>query len=309
MKLLIIGATGQVGQELCLRADALSIPYQAVSSSQLDITRESRVWWILRRAKPTIVINAAAYTAVDEAEVDERRCFAVNSDGVGHLAKVCRRMGLPLLHISTDYVFDGTKSKPYLEDDVPAPLGIYGQSKWQGEQLLASAWDEHIILRVSWVFSEWRQNFVKTMLRLSQEREELQVVEDQMGCPTPASDIARVAIAIAQQVACGAQQWGIFHYSAKGVTNWHEFARQIIELARDYVPVKTQQIIPITSDEYDFRAPRPLNSIMDCSKVLNTFGVQQRPWKSELARIVERLCARGYHEDEDQQSAASNFRR
>ena len=290
MKLLVTGATGQVGREICALADRLGIDCQGLSSTQLDLTRETKVWRAVRRAKPTCVINAAAYTAVDAAEDNREECLGVNRDAVSYLGKSCERLGVPVLHLSTDYVFGGDQVSPYAETDEPRPLNVYGDSKLQGEQALASVLDEHIILRVSWVFSEWRSNFVKTMVRSCQERETLQVVDDQRGCPTPATDIARVLIAMVQQLDCGANDWGTYHYCGREVTSWYQLCQDIVAETRKYGAVATEAVIPIKTHEYPYRAQRPLNSVLTCRSILESFGIQQRSWKPELARVVQRCC-------------------
>lgn len=290
MKLLVTGATGQVGREICALADRLGIECQGLSSAQLDLTRETKVWRALRRAKPTYVINAAAYTAVDAAEDNREECLGVNRDAVSYLGKSCKRLGVPVLHLSTDYIFGGDQVSPYTETDEPRPLNVYGDSKLQGEQALASVLDEHIILRVSWVFSEWRSNFVKTMVRLCQERETLQVVDDQRGCPTPATDIARVLIAMVQQLDCGANDWGTYHYCGREATSWYQLCQDIVAETRNYGTLATEAVIPIKTHEYPYRAQRPLNSVLSCHRILENFGIQQRSWKPELARVVQRCC-------------------
>lgn len=290
MKLLITGSTGQVGNALCALAEQQKIDYQAFSSDEVDITRESKVLRMMRRTKPTLVINAAAFTAVDLAEDDAERCYAVNRDGVHYLAKACNRNNVPLLHISTDYVFDGTKKTAYLEDDEPNPANIYGASKLAGEQVLRSVLNRHAILRVSWVFSETGSNFVKTIVRACREREELSIVDDQVGAPTPAADIARVLIAMAHQFDCGSRAWGTYHYSGAEVTNWYEFGREIIAETGKYASVKAERIHHQKTVDYGYRAARPLNSQLSCRKILEAFGIKQRSWRPELARVIEMHC-------------------
>lgn len=293
MKLLITGSTGQVGRALCALADEKNIDYQAYSPDELDITRESKVLRAMRKTKPTCVINAAAYTSVDKAEDEAELCYAVNRDGVRYLAKACSRNSVPLLHVSTDYVFDGTKATAYLEDDEPNPINLYGASKLAGELEIARLLNRYAILRVSWVFSETGKNFVKTIIRLCQEREELSIVDDQLGAPTPATDVARVLIAMALQFDCGSTAWGTYHYSGAGVTNWYELAEQVITEVKQYVPVKMRQMVAIKTADYGYRAARPLNSQLGCRKILESFGIKQRPWRSEMDRIVKHDCELG----------------
>ena len=200
MNVLLTGANGQVGWELARQAYAHGDQAQALDSAALDITDEVAVKDIVTTSGADVVINAAAYTAVDKAEQEADSAFAVNRDGVAYLARACAASDIPLLHISTDYVFDGQQTEPYQEDDVVAPLGVYGMSKWQGEQAVRQYWSKHIILRVSWVFGSHGHNFVKTMLRLGCERQQLRVVADQQGCPTFAGAIADTLLALAQRV-------------------------------------------------------------------------------------------------------------
>ena len=207
MKLLVTGANGQVGHALAA-LDGPGLTMVALDRARLGITDEEAVRRVVRTHAPDAVINAAAYTAVDRAESEPEAAFAVNRDGPAHLAAACAEAGVPLLHISTDYVFGGTKAEPYVETDPVAPLGVYGQSKWAGEEAVRARLPQHIILRTAWVFSDHGSNFVKTMLRLGREREVLRVVADQHGGPTAASDIAEALVAIARQVIAEPGRWG-----------------------------------------------------------------------------------------------------
>jgi len=291
LKLVITGAGGQVGREVAALAAMSQIDCHEFQSKELDITREARVARYLRRARPDIVVNAAGYTAVDQAEDEAEACYAVNRDGVHNLAKACSRLQVPLIHLSTDYVFDGDKDSAYLEDDLTGPLSIYGKSKLDGESVLAATWEDHIILRVSWVFSEWQTNFVKSMRRLIEEKAELNVVEDQIGAPTPATDIARVIVAIANQLNCGSKARGIYHYCGKEIVSWYEFANLIREALRPLSGGTLAEINPIKSADYPFKAQRPVNSQLACQKILDTFGIKQRSWTSEMERVLHFLCA------------------
>lgn len=302
MKLVVTGANGQVGHEFRALAQQQrneGIECDAFGSGELDITRQRKLYRTLRRTKCDYVVNAAAYTAVDAAQNDEARCLKINQEGVRNLAKACKRLGVPLIHISTDYVFNGQKASPYVESDLPAPLNVYGKSKWGGEEVLRQMLNEHIILRVSWVFSDRRSNFVKTMVGLCSQKDELRVVDDQLGAPTPASDIARVLMAIVKQLSCGAPLWGTYHYCASGSTSWYGFAREIIDEASKHKTVSVKNIVPIKTADYNYKAPRPLNSQMACHKIRDTFGIRQRPWQPEMARAVKKFC-------EDEEFAHNN---
>ena len=278
--ILVCGAGGQVGQALC----ATPSIHQVIgyTSSDLDITDGSSVRLVCDDIKPAIIINAAAYTQVDAAERDPGLAFAVNRDGVISLAKACRDRTIPLLHISTDYVFDGDKSGAWVETDLIGPLGVYGQSKADGENELRAILEEHIILRTSWVFSETGNNFVKTMIRLGKERDVLGIVNDQYGCPTSARTIAEVLLRIADRYLSGQPlEWGIYHYCNSPATTWYYFAREIFKQA-GYEDVKVD---PILTNAYPTPAMRPKNSVLDCAKI-ERLGIEQVCWKDELKRIL-----------------------
>jgi dTDP-4-dehydrorhamnose reductase len=231
-----------------------------------------------------LVVNCAAHTAVDRAESEPELALAVNRDGPAHLAAACGKARIPLIHISTDYVFDGTKQEPYRETDPVSPLGVYGRTKAEGEGEVRSRLREHIILRTSWVYGIHGHNFVKTMLRLGQERRVLRVVNDQRGCPTNAADLAEIILAIAGQ--CDRNPWGTYHYSGKGETTWHGFAEAIIAEARKYTSLLVERLEPIPSAQYPTPAKRPANSVLDCSLFTSTFGIEPQPWRESLARMM-----------------------
>lgn len=294
MRLVIIGAKGQVGWELQRRAPALGHEVLAWDVAELDITDADAVSRTLRVSDAQAVINAAAYTAVDRAEQEPEQAFAVNRDGPAHLATVCAQLHIPLLHISTDYVFDGTQSAPYTEDDPAAPLGIYGQSKWAGDQVVQRLLRQHVILRVSWVFGGEGQNFVKTMLRLARQREELRVVADQHGGPTYAGAIADTLLNLAgriEQIEAD-KLWGTYHYSGAPVTTWHGFASAIVEQARSYEALKATEITAIHTTDYPTPAARPANSALDCSRLAQCFGIHQPDWRDDLTTLLSALYER-----------------
>jgi dTDP-4-dehydrorhamnose reductase len=283
-KVLITGAGGQVGHELKMATS----PYEliALTRNELDITQQDEVAKTVKKYNPDIIINAAAYTAVDKAEEESNRAFAINCDGVKNLAIACAENNIPLLHISTDYVFNGEKLSAYSEADPIAPLGVYGKSKAEGEAKLRELLPEHIILRTSWVFSSTGNNFVKTMLRLGKERVELSVVSDQQGCPTSAQSIAMVLLDIAQQYFSRKKiPWGTYHYCNQPPTTWYDFASSIFDIAAaiDNRPVPKLNAIP--TSEYPTPAQRPTNSVLDCRKIEKAFGIVRRDWKVELTNI------------------------
>ncbi|PIE82791.1 MAG: dTDP-4-dehydrorhamnose reductase [Candidatus Contendobacter odensis] len=288
MRIAVIGAKGQVGWELVRRASGLNHTVLAWDQEKLDITDANAVDYALSASGADVVINAAAYTAVDKAEQEPERAFAVNREGVIHLAATCQRLSLPLLHISTDYVFDGTKPDPYIESDAVAPLGIYGQSKLAGDQAVQRLLARHLILRVSWVFGIHGNNFVKTMLKLAREREELRVVADQWGCPTYAADIADTLLTLAGRIVeiDKHNTWGTYHYCGTPATTWHGFASAIIGLARRRESLAVRTITAIDTVDYPTPATRPANSVLDSGRITECFGIQPRPWQDGLAALL-----------------------
>jgi len=285
MKLLITGCKGQLGTELVRLATSYEII--AVSHLELDITDASIVDSFIAKARPEVVINAAAYTAVDRAESDRDLAFSVNCVGPANLARTCSQLNIPLVHISTDYVFDGGKKGAYSEDDPIAPLGVYGQSKAAGEQAVREACPEHLILRTSWVFSAHGTNFVKTMLRLGLERETVRVVADQFGKPTAAAELAHL---ILEMLPAADGRWGTYHLAQPDVTTWHGFAEAIFDEAKHQgMRLKVRQCDAIETSEYPTPAERPANSELDCTKLESTFGVQIRPWRESLADVIREL--------------------
>jgi len=289
VRLAIIGAKGQVGWELTRRAPAFGHEALAWDVEELDITDAAAVDRMLAASGATAVINAAAYTAVDKAEQEPEQAFAVNRAGPAHLAAACARLGVPLFHISTDYVFDGTKADPYTEDDPAAPLGVYGQSKWEGDEAVRRSLPRHLILRVSWVFGVEGHNFAKTILRLAREREELRVVADQRGCPTFAGDIADVLLELVGRVGQidADEAWGVYHYRGEPATTWHGFAAAIVEQGRMHEALSVRAVTAITTADYPTPAARPANSVLDCSRLNRRFGIRPQPWRAGLDALFD----------------------
>ena len=294
MTILLLGAAGQVGSEVNALAQEKGISIVGLSRGELDITDSSAVKQAFADHSPSIVINASAYTAVDKAESEPALAFAVNRDGPAAIAQTCSDLAIPLLHISTDYIFDGSKQGAYREDDTANPLGVYGQSKWEGEEAIRRSLANHIILRVSWVFGANGNNFVKTIIRLARERDELRIVADQHGCPTAAMDIAAVLLTLSEQYRqTGHLTWGTYHYTGTPETTWHGFAEQIVAIASEHTPLQVERIIPITTQEYPTPAPRPQNSVLDCSKIKAEFGLEPVPWQGNVEAIVPGIVS-GY---------------
>jgi dTDP-4-dehydrorhamnose reductase len=289
MKLLVLGAGGQVGRELCRLAWPAGYRIGAFDRDRVDITRREAVFAAVTSERPDLVINAAAYTAVDRAESEREAAWAGNCTGPANLAAACHDAGIPLLHLSTDYVFDGTRSGAYREDDPVNPLGVYGQSKEAGDRAVRDALARHVILRTAWVYSAHGSNFVKTMLRLGADRRVLRVVADQTGSPTGAADIATAIRSVVRQVAAGNTSWGTYHFTGGGAVTWHGFAEAIFELAapwRGPPPL----VEAIATADYPTPARRPANSVLDCSRIGAAFGIVPRPWREALAEVIRELC-------------------
>lgn len=291
MKILITGSNGQVGSCLVKILNQMpEIEFLAVDRDQLDITDPDAVNKLVNEFKPDAIINAAAHTAVDKAEQEVELSYAINRDGPLFLAQAANSVGATMLHISTDYVFAGDKDGEYVETDAVAPQGVYGQSKLAGELAVAVACPRHIILRTAWVFCETGNNFVKTMLRLAQNRDELGVVCDQFGGPTYAGDIANALIVMAKAISNGNQAFGIYHYSGLPHVNWHQFACEIFSQAKSQALLnKELRVNAITSEQYPTPAKRPINSKLDCKNILHHFGIQSSDWRAALIRIKEYL--------------------
>lgn len=292
MKVLITGANGQLGRELIRQSWEVNFKFQSVNHQELDITNEGQVNQMLTHACPSVVINAAAYTDVDKAEKESDIAYAVNKNGPAYLARYCADHGLTLIHISTDYVFDGTKGRPYHENDPIAPLGVYGQSKAQGEAVIRSTLKNHIIVRTSWLYGVYRNNFVKTILKHSQERTNLRVVADQFGSPTSASDLAKALLTIVKKIAAGEKfDWGTYHYCGKGITTWHGLAEKIIQIAKSDGTLQVKQVTPITTAEWPTPTKRPPYSVLDCSHLKSQFGIALKPWQESLKHTIDRLLS------------------
>ncbi len=291
MKILITGAQGQVGKELVSIANQRGFDVIAAGQTELDITQLKNIESYVEVHQPDLVINDAAYTAVNKAEEEEDITYALNRDGTANLAAVSKEKNIPLLHISTDYVFDGTKSEAYSENDAVSPLGIYGISKWQGEETIRQTLPEHIILRVAWVFGAQGNNFVKTMLRLAKDRDELSVVADQFGRPSPAKDIAKTLIILAEQYQKEKTlEWGTYHYCGDEKVSWCGFAKEILKQAKEQGLIeKDIKVNAITTAEYQDPTKRPANSMLDCEKIKNTFGIEMPSWKESLNQVLTEL--------------------
>ncbi|MDX1709259.1 MAG: dTDP-4-dehydrorhamnose reductase [Desulfobacterales bacterium] len=290
MKVLITGAHGQLGRELVRLGASVDVEVHDCNRHQLDITNKKSIEQVLAPISPGVVINAAAYTHVDRAETDSDLAYAVNAEGPRHLARYCAGHQLALIHISTDYVFDGSLNRPYKENDAVAPLGVYGRSKAQGETAVRSACPRHIIVRTSWLYGVYGQNFVKTILKLAAHKKTLQVVADQSGSPTSAADLASALLIIAQKIATGEKNaWGTYHYCGAGITTWHGLAEKTIELAAAHTDIQTRRVEAISSAQWPTSAPRPPYSALDCTRLKRQFGIEAQPWLSSLKQTIARI--------------------
>ena len=288
MRVLITGCYGQVGNCLTQQlADKENASVLALDRDQLDIINQDAVNAIVGDFQPTIIINAAAHTAVDKAEEEVELSYAINRDGPSYLAQAAQRVGAAMLHISTDYVFEGNKTGEYVESDATNPQGVYGESKLAGEIAVAEACDKHIILRTAWVFGENGNNFVKTMLRLGSTRDELSIVGDQFGGPTYAGDIANALIQIAKRITENdGVEYGVYHYSGLPHVSWFEFADAIFDTAvKQNIISSKPSLTSITTVQYPTPAKRPSNSCLNTNKITDAFLIEASDWQSALKNI------------------------
>ena len=291
-KILIFGAHGQLARSLA----ALDTDFELVHTTrpETDLCKLETIERAIGTQNPQFVINAAAYTQVDKAETDADMAFAVNALGTGYLADQCAKNDIPLLHVSTDYVYDGSKATPYTEADPTGPIGVYGKSKLSGENLVRAAGGKHIILRTSWVFSPFGGNFVKTMLNLAESRDQLSVVSDQLGCPTYAPHLADGMIQIVQQLVDNPQlkpAWGTYCMAGNGEASWYQFAQEIFKTSKN-LGAPSANVEPVASSAFPTAAKRPSNSRMDCRKLEQQFGVRLPDWHQGVEACVTALLAK-----------------
>ncbi|MEM9218717.1 MAG: dTDP-4-dehydrorhamnose reductase [Cyanobacteria bacterium P01_F01_bin.150] len=289
-RILLIGAAGQLGAELkqSLRSQG---EVTAVSRAELDLTQCDAIRQTVKAVAPQVIVNAAAYTAVDKAEEEQDIAKAVNAIAPTVLAEECQKLGATLVHISTDYVFNGRKNTPYLETDTPDPLGAYGHTKLLGEDGIRQSCDRHIIIRTAWVYgAQGRGNFVKTMLRLGKEREELPVVVDQVGSPTWTKDLADATTELVNRSQTSGNVLGLYHYANSGVISWYDFAVAIFEEARAIgFPIAIQRVKPITTEEYPLPAQRPAYSSLSNRQIAETLNATPPHWRVSLRKMLAEL--------------------
>ncbi len=297
-KILLLGAGGQLGHQLM--TDLLALGYvKALTRAQADMSNPTHFRAVLENATaffvPDVIVNAAAYTAVDKAEADTVQAMAVNAQSVAVLAEFAQSVGACLVHYSTDYVFDGSGTRPWVECDAVAPLSVYGKTKCLGEQAIAKTCQKHLVLRSSWVVGAHGSNFLKTMLRLAAERESLRVVSDQVGAPTSTQLLADTTVALSramQDANAEDARWGVYHLAPKGETTWHNYAQYVVAgaLVRGArLKAGANDVRPISTAEYPLPAPRPLNSRLNTEKIQHTFGIALPVWQQGIDAILDEL--------------------
>ncbi|MEO8667030.1 MAG: dTDP-4-dehydrorhamnose reductase [Bauldia sp.] len=288
----MFGAGGQLASELATTATAEGVALKGVRRETADITVSEQIARAMAETGPSLAINAAAYNLVDKAESEPGRAMAVNGDGPGMLAAACVAAGVPLVHISTDYVFDGEKTGPYREDDPVAPTGAYGRSKAAGEAAVRDAMPDHLILRTAWLFGIHGSNFLKTVLRLAAERDAIDMVADQVGSPTSTRDLARAILIAAEAIDRGTAQWGTYHVAGSGAASRHDFASRIVEVQARFT-ARRPRVNPVMGARLPAAARRPKNSVLDSAKFATVFGFHAADWRSEVDRVVTQLFAPG----------------
>lgn len=287
--IVVFGGTGQLGRELVRAAAARHLALQALSRAETDIADAAAVAAALARWQPDLVVNAAAYTNVDGAESHFAEARSANEVGPAVIAQACAAAGAALIHISTDYVFDGSKDGAYRESDPVRPINAYGRSKAAGEEALRRAHKHHVILRTAWVYGEFGRNFLKTVLQLAETRDELRIVADQHGSPTSARELAEAILDIAPRLASDGRLWGTYHFTADGATTWHGFAECIVAAAAP-ITGRWPRVTPIMTADYPTPAKRPANSRLDCSLFAQTFGLKPRPWREAVQATARALA-------------------
>jgi dTDP-4-dehydrorhamnose reductase len=288
--ILLVGAGGQLGTELRLLAAEQGVALTALPRGELDISDPGSLSATIDRLRPDAVINAAAWTRVDAAETEAEAAFLANAEGPRNLARATAAAGIPLVHVSTDYVFDGSKQGAYTEADPIAPLGVYGRSKAEGEEAVRAGNPAHAIIRTSWVYGVHGNNIVKTVLRLARERDELRFVADQRGCPTATDDLARAVLAAALQLAAGQGEPGTFHFAGQGATTWHGFVEHVVEVQSRFTG-RRPVVVPITTADFPTPAKRPANSELDSTRFARVFGVTAEPWRVAAEKVVVSLVS------------------
>ncbi|MEX0809992.1 MAG: dTDP-4-dehydrorhamnose reductase [Dongiaceae bacterium] len=297
-KVLVFGSKGQLARELARNPWPSGLAPVCHGRAECDLAGSGDPLASIEHVEPVFVVNAAAYTAVDRAEAEPEAAFALNRDAAGRIAAACARHDLPLVHVSTDYVFDGAKNGPYVEDDPIAPISVYGASKAEGDAAVRAAHDRHIVLRTAWVYSPFGSNFVKTMLELGRTRDRLAVVTDQRGSPTAAGDIARTIGALTKAILDGNTRFGTYHYAGGGDVTRRDWAEAVFDAAAGHgrpAPL----LEPASSDAFPTAARRPANSALDCSRIARDYAILPRPWRESVGETVDEILAGTWANDED----------
>jgi dTDP-4-dehydrorhamnose reductase len=290
IKILVTGPKEQVGKAL-ISAGAHSEVFEVLSatSNAPDLRDKQVVASVLEQSNPDFVVNTLGYNSVVVSEKKVDLCYLLNRDFLAILAEVCDEKDIPIIHLSTDHVFDGHYASGYSEDDETIPLGIFGKSKWQGEEVLRKKLDKHLILRVSWVFSQWNENYLTRSLANARLKLEMFAADDRQGCPTSAEDIGRVILAAILQLNDGAKAWGTYHYCGAEVTTRFKFLQAIYERALLHEPLVTKKLHSVPRSELYANAERPASSVLNCKKLLRNFGIQQRHWREELTKVMDTI--------------------
>lgn len=289
MRVLVLGKSGMLGRDVMDTFLEREFNVLGIDRKELDLEYPSRIPRVLKNADPDIVINCAAYTNVDLAEKEREKAMRINRDSPGVLAETCNAFGIPLIHVSTDYVFDGRSSRPYKENDPVCPVNYYGLTKKEGEDAIRSNLEKHIIVRTSWLYGRHGKNFVKTILRLAAERSEIRVVADQFGSPTWAVELARALLKVVETIwrTENKAPWGTYHFAGLGETSWYKFAEEIVNRAKKYQDLTVRRVVPISTDQYPTPATRPGRSTLDSTKISETFGVTLTPWEESLSLMIK----------------------
>ncbi|NQZ31590.1 MAG: sugar nucleotide-binding protein [Oceanospirillaceae bacterium] len=290
IKILVTGPKEQVGMALLSAGEQSDIfEVLGATSNAPDLRDKQVVAKLLEQSNPDFVVNTLGYNSVVVSEKKVDLCYLLNRDFLAVLAEICSEKNIPIIHLSTDHVFDGHYASGYTEDDQTIPLGIFGKSKWQGEEMLRQKLEQHLILRVSWLFSPWGDNFLTRSLQTARTETDMYAADDRSGCPTSAGDIARVVLAIIRQLNENAGAWGTYHYCGAEVTTRFKFLEAIYDRAQHKEELVTKRLHSVPRSQLYANAERPASSVLNCKKLLNDFGIHQRPWRSELAQVIDNL--------------------
>ena len=289
MRVLVLGARGQLGQCLFEKANEFDFEFIFAAREDIDITNFTETRIKINSINPKVIINASAYTNVDKAEINSELADLVNRLAVDNIAKLSNELNIWLIHISTDYVFDGCSNEAYRESDQSNPLSVYGKSKLDGENVIKNSHNKYIILRSSWIYSQYGSNFLKTVLRLGSEKEQIKIVNDQFGCPTFGIDLAETILSIVKLIRADSVFSGIYHFCGSSFCSWYDFAIKIMEGVGEHKNFKLRKVEPISSSAFECLATRPSYSVLDCSKINNVFSIPVPNWHNGISRTLQKL--------------------